>query len=259
MGCPSGRPTARCAARARTPGSARAARGSSRRPGHQSELRDPLRRLHPSQFSSSINLASDAVKGSNSVTLVSNPGIQSARSSSSTTTPTTTAGLLGPNTTAGSGSPAVRSSGSIAQPDDGGDRVNGTTITFATPFHITSRPCTRRSSRYAQPVLTGPESKTSISTRQGGDGHGNLPMSLCAYCWIKNVESTGRGHLGRSTAPIAASCGTRTSTRPRTRTGGAATWSASITAPPTLVENNIMWYGNKVIVMRVRGRQRRRL
>jgi len=115
----------------------------------------------------SINLASDAVKGSNSVTLVSNPGIQVGEIvliDHNTNNDRRSSGAEPRTGREVAPRRLVRSSGSIAQPDDGGERGQGTTITFATPFTSPSRPCTRRSSRAMRnPFSTGPESRTSIS------------------------------------------------------------------------------------------------
>ncbi len=215
----------------------------------------------PSQFSSSINLASDAVKGSNSVTLVSNPGIQVGEivliDHNTNNDPQV---FWGPNHDGpGGGSRRwfVRQDRSLNQMMEV-TAVNGTTITFATPFHITFQTLyAAQLSRYAQPVLhrTGVED-IYFYGGQGGDWHGNVPMSLCAYCWIKNIEAhwsvgTSVGLYGTYRSELRDSYIHET---PDPNPGGAGYMvGLNYGASDNLVENNIMWYGNKVIVMRGTG------
>jgi hypothetical protein len=90
----------------------------------------------------------------------------------------------------------------------------------------------------------------------GGDYHGNVSMNLCAYCWIKNIES--HWSVGTSVGLYSTfRCELRDSyihETPDPNPGGAGYLvGLNFGASDNLVENNIMWYGNKVIVMRATG------
>jgi hypothetical protein len=66
--------------------------------------------------------------------------------------------------------------------------VNGNTITFSIPFHITFKTEHRTQlSLYANPVLhrAGIE---DLYVYGGMGGHGNISVFPCAYCWVKNIE-----------------------------------------------------------------------
>jgi hypothetical protein len=90
----------------------------------------------------------------------------------------------------------------------------------------------------------------------GGDYHGNVAMSLCAYCWIRGIEShwstgTSVGLYGTFRSELRDSYIHET---PDPNPGGAGYMSGlNFGASDNLVENNIMWYGNKVVVMRASG------
>jgi hypothetical protein len=215
----------------------------------------------PSVFSASINLATDAVKGNNSVTLTSNPGIRVGEivliDHITNNDPQV---FWGPNHDGpGGGSRRwfIRQDRSLNQMMEV-TAVNGNTITFATPFHITFKTIyTAQLSRYAQPVLfrTGVED-IYFYGGMGGDWHGNVAMSLCAYCWIRNIEAhwsvgTNVGLYGTYRSELRDSYIHET---PDPNPGGAGYMvGLNYGASDNLVENNIMWYGNKVIVMRGTG------
>jgi hypothetical protein len=215
----------------------------------------------PAQFSSSTNLASDAVKGSNSLTLVSNPGIQVGEivlvDHNTDNDPQV---VWGPNHDApGGGSRRwfIRQDRSLNQMLEV-TAVSGTTITFATPFHITFKTLyAAQLSRYAQPVLrrTGVED-IYFYGGMGGDWHGNVAVSLCAYCWVKNIEAhwsvgTSVGLYGTYRSELRDSYIHET---PDPNPGGAGYMvGLNYGASDNLIENNIMWYGNKVVVMRGSG------
>jgi len=215
----------------------------------------------PSQFSSSTNLASDAVKGTNSLTLVSNPGIQVGEivlvDHNTDNDPQV---YWGPNhDPPGGGSRRwfIRQDRSLNQMMEV-TAVNGNTITFATPFHITFKTAfTAQLSRYAQPVVhrSGVED-IYFYGGMGGDGHGNVSVNLCAYCWVKNIEAhwsvgTNVGFYGTYRSELRDSYIHET---PDPNPGGAGYMvGLNYGASDNLVENNIMWYGNKVIVMRGTG------
>jgi hypothetical protein len=81
-------------------------------------------------------------------------------------------------------------------------------------------------------------------------------MSLCAYCWIRNIES--HWSTGTSVGLYATfRCELRDSyihETPDPNPGGAGYLvGLNSGAADNLIENNIMWYGNKVVVMRGSG------
>ena len=213
------------------------------------------------QFSSSTNLAADAVKGTNSLTLVSNPGIQVGEivlvDHVTNSDPQV---FWGPNhDPPGGGSRRwfIRQDRSLSQMLEV-TAVSGKTITFATPFHITFKTAyTAQLSRYSQPVLhrTGLED-VYVYGGQGGDGHGNVAMNLCAYCWIKNIEAhwsvgTSVGFYSTYRSELRDSYIHET---PDPNPGGAGYLTGlNQGASDNLIENNIMWYGNKTVVMRGTG------
>lgn len=90
----------------------------------------------------------------------------------------------------------------------------------------------------------------------GGDGQGNLPISLCVSCWVKNVESywsvgTGIGLYGTYRTEVRDSFMHET---PSPNPGGGGYVSGmNQWASDNLFENNIMWNGNKEVVCRTCG------
>jgi hypothetical protein len=215
----------------------------------------------PTQFSTSINLAADAVQGTNTLTLASNPGINVGEivliDQNTDNDPDVVWGpSFGP---AGDGSRRwfMRQDRSLNQMMEV-TAVNGNTITFATPFHITFQTAYQAQlSRYANPVMHGIGIENIFFFGgMGGDWHGNVSMNLCAYCWIKNVEAfwsvgTSVGLYGTYRSELRDSFIHET---PDPNPGGAGYLvGLNYGASDNLVENNIMWYGNKVDVMRATG------
>jgi hypothetical protein len=214
-------------------------------------------------FGNSYNLASDAVRGAYSVTLTSTPN------------PAINIGdivLIDENT---DNDPNVVYGPSFGPPGDGSRRwfsrqdrtlsqlvevsaVNGATLTFDTPltypFHTAYA---AQLTAYTAAFLHGAGVENLfVWGGMGGDGHGNIAISNCAYCWVKNVEaswsngsdigfySTFRNvlrdsfiHEGPNPNPG----------------GGGYLVSLNTGAAENLVENNILWYGNKEDVMRGTG------
>ena len=216
---------------------------------------------NPSQFSSSINLAADAIKGTNSLTLVSNPKLRVGEIVLiDQVTNSDSRVWWGPqHDPPGGGSRRwfIRQDRSLAQIMEV-TALRGNMVTFSTPFHITFKTeYAAQLSRYADPVLrrTGVED-LYIYGGMGGDGHGNVSISLCAYCWVKNVEAhwsvgTSVGFSGTFRSVLRDSYIHET---PDPNPGGAGylvglSWAAS----DNLIENNVMWSGNKTIVMRATG------
>lgn len=212
----------------------------------------------------SYNLAADAMQGGKSITLANTPN------------PAIRVGdivLLDENT---DNDPQVVYGPSFGPPGDGSRRwfsrqdrtlsqlvevsaINGTTITFTTPitypFHTA----------YAAQltVYTGGSFLHGAGIEDlfvwggmGGDGHGNIAIVNCAYCWVRNVESvwsTGSavGFYSTFRSVLRDSFIHET---PDANPGGAG-YLMTITngASENLIENNIFWYGNKVITMRGSG------
>jgi hypothetical protein len=213
------------------------------------------------EFLSSIDLAADAIKGTNSLTLVSSPRIAVGEIVLvDQVTDDDSRVWWGPqHNPAGGGSRRwfARQDRSLAQMMEVA-AVNGNTITFSTPFHITFKAeYAAQLSRYANPVLhrLGIED-LYLYGGMGGDGHGNVAVALCAYCWIKNIEAhwsvgTSVGFYGTFRSVLRDSYIHET---PDPNPGGAGylvglNWGAS----DNLIENNVMWSGNKNILMRATG------
>jgi len=86
--------------------------------------------------------------------------------------------------------------------------------------------------------------------------HGNIAVNQCAYCWIKNVEA-----MWSQGADIGLYATYRSELRdsyihetPTPDPGGSGyLLSLSNGSSDNLIENNIMWSGNKVDVMRATG------
>jgi len=215
----------------------------------------------PSLFASSTNLASDAVKGTNSLTLVSNPGLQVGGivliDQVTNNHPDVWWGPEHDGPGGGSRRWFCRQDRSLAQMMEV-TAINGNTITFSTPFHFTFKTAyTAQLSRYAEPVLyrSGVED-LYVYGGMGGDYNGNVSMNLSAYCWIKNIEShwsegTSVGLYGTFRSELRDSYIHET---PDPNPGGAGYLTGlNFGSSDNLIENNIMWYGNKVVVMRASG------
>jgi hypothetical protein len=213
------------------------------------------------EFSSSINLAADAIKGANSVTVVSTAKLAVGEIVLiDQVTDNDQRVWWGPqHNPSGGGSRRwfARQDRSLAQMMEV-TAVNGNTITFSTPFHITFKTeYGAQLSRYANPVLhrVGIED-LYVYGGMGGDGHGNVSVVLCAYCWVKNIEAhwsvgTSIGFYATFRSVLRDSYIHET---PDPNPGGAGylvglNWGAS----DNLIENDVMWYGNKNIVMRATG------
>jgi hypothetical protein len=145
--------------------------------------------------------------------------------------------------------------------------VSGTTVTFSTPFHITFKV-----SNTAQLVrLSGDNSGSGpvipairnagvedlfLSGGVGGDTGANVAMSYCAYCWIRNIEADQSN--GSSVALTGAFRSVLRDSYLHTTVdpnpgGGGYGMSVNWHAADNLIENNISWNFNKVMVMRASG------
>ncbi len=216
---------------------------------------------NPSEFSSSIELTADAIKGSNSLTLRRNPGIAVGEvvlvDQITDNDPRVWWGPQHDPPGGGSRRWFSRQDRSLAQMLEVA-AVNGNTITFSTPFHITFKAeYGAQLSRYANPILrrVGIED-LYVYGGMGGDGHGNVAVNLCAYCWVRNIEAnwsvgTSVGFYGTFRSVLRDSYVHET---PDPNPGGAGymvglNWGAS----DNLVENNVMWGGNKDFLARATG------
>jgi hypothetical protein len=216
---------------------------------------------NPSQFQSSTNLAADAIKGTNSLTLVSNPRIAVGEivliDQVTDNDPRVWWGPQHNPPGGGSRRWCARQDRSLTQMMEV-TAVSGNTVTFSTPFHITFKTAyAAQLSRYAELVIhrVGIED-LYVYGGMGGDGHGNVSVALCAYCWVKNIEAhwsigTSVGFYGTFRSVLRDSYIHET---PDPNPGGAGYlvglhWGAS----DNLIENNVMWNGNKNIVMRATG------
>jgi hypothetical protein len=216
---------------------------------------------NPSQFSYSVDLAADAIKGSNSVTLRSNPPIAVGDivlvDQVTDNDPRVWWGPQHEPPGGGSRRWFSRQDRSLAQMLEVAG-VKGNTVTFSTPFHITFKvEYGAQLSRYANPFVRrmGIED-LYVYGGMGGDGHGNISVSLCAYCWVRNIEAhwsvgTSVGFYGTFRSVLRDSYIHET---PDPNPGGAGymvglNWAAS----DNLVENNAIWGGNKDIVSRATG------
>ena len=215
-------------------------------------------------FGNSYNLASDAVRGGYSVTLTSTPspainvGDMVLVDENTTSDPNV---VWGPSfTAAGSGSYGwfSRQYRSLSQLMEV-SAVNGATITFDTPltypFHTA----------YAAQltVYTGGSFLHGAGVENlfvwggmGGDRHGNISISDCAYCWVKNVEATWSmgSDIGLYETFRNVVRDLFVHETPNPNPGGAG-YLTTITngGSENLIENNIFWYGNKVNTMRGSG------
>jgi hypothetical protein len=143
--------------------------------------------------------------------------------------------------------------------------IAGNTVTFTTPFHISFR--TSKSAHLtrirngsgnviSQCKLNGIEN-LKVQNGRGGDGGGNIRIfAPTQYSWLKNIESYNS--TGASVAFDGAfRCELRDSylhstTSPNPGGAGYGIVLDTYTAD-TLVENNISWDFNKVIIMRSSG------
>lgn len=217
-------------------------------------------------FGNSYNLASDAVQGGYSVTLATTPSPAIKVGDIVLVDEDTYHNGGDPNvvwgpsfTAAGSGSYGwfSRQYRSLSQLVEV-SAVNGTTITFDTPltypFH---KAYTAQLTTYAGSFLHGAGIENLfVWGGEGGDYHGNIAMINCAYCWVKNVEATWS---------VGTDIGLYSTFRnvlrdsfihetPQPNPGGGGYLSSlNYGASENLIENNIVWYGNKEIVARASG------
>ena len=213
----------------------------------------------PTQVTS-YNLASDAVQGNYSLTLTSNPGLsvgQLVKVDQNTDNDPDV--YWGPNHDGPGGTSRswfMRQDRSLAQIMKI-SAISGNTITFDTPFHHNYTTAgSAQLSVFQQPILysVGIEELQLFNGTAGGNG--NFAMGGCAYCWVKHIKS--RWSDGASVLLTNCfRCELRNSyihesANPNPGGGGYLIdlqWATS----NSLVENNISWAGNKVIVGQATG------
>ena len=143
------------------------------------------------------------------------------------------------------------------------ESITGNTVAFTTPFHIAFRTAfsaqlTRFSLEENGPVVPAVKfaGVEDLYVSGGSGGQGNIWLSGAAYSWIKNIESDLQDGAGVS---IGASfrCILRDSYIHSTQMpypgGGGYGLSVAWYSSDNLVENNIVWNMNKVMVMRASG------
>ncbi|HEY6807224.1 MAG TPA: hypothetical protein VI160_00440, partial [Gemmatimonadales bacterium] len=215
------------------------------------------------KFTQSVNLASDGVKGTNTVTLASNPGLKVGEIVEIDQLTDTSITEWNPTRSP----PGDVSRTWFTRPNRPVGQmmeiqsINGNVLTFTTPFHITFQTAfTAQLSRFSDvdngavvPVVkfAGIE---NLYVYGGGDG--NIRFSNAAYSWLKNVESDFQ--KGESIAIDGSfRCVIRDSyfhsTQDPNPGGGGYGISFSFYSSDNLVENNISWNMNKVMVMRASG------
>ncbi|GAA5161821.1 hypothetical protein GCM10025770_11670 [Viridibacterium curvum] len=152
--------------------------------------------------------------------------------------------------------------------------INGNQITFNTPLHIDFE--TALSAHICRFSTQDPDSKgwsapwasqvdatrytgiedLAVVNGGGGDGGGNIHFWACAYCWVKNVESSGS--IGHScNLENSFRCEVRDSYFHSTRDpnpGGAGYGiGLNVYSSDCLFENNIVWGFNKLTIGRASG------
>jgi len=216
------------------------------------------------KFTQSTNLASDAVKGSRTAVLASNPGLAAGEivEIDQITNPAITEW-------SSKSPPGDVSRTWFTRPDRPVgqvmevESVSGNTVTFTTPFHIDFQTAfSAQLSRFSN-VSNGPVVPVvkyggveDLYVYGGSGGQGNIWLENAAYSWIKNVESDFQD--GPSIAIDASfRCIVRDSYVHSTQTpspgGGGYGFSFSWYSADNLLENNISWNMNKVMVMRASG------
>jgi len=212
----------------------------------------------------STDLAGDALKGSRSVTLVRNPGL--ARGEivlvDQLTDPSIT--RWGAKSPPGSPSRAwftrpERPIGQVMEIES----VSGSTVSFTTPFHIDmKRTFAAQLSRFSNSE-SGPRVPSvryagleDLYVSGGSQGQGNVKLANAAYSWVKNIESDFQD--GDSVSIDGSfRCVVRDSYVHSTQTpqpgGGGYGISFAWYSADNLVENNVVWNMNKVMVMRASG------
>jgi len=213
-----------------------------------------------------VNLAADGPKGTDTVTVASNPGYQVGEivSIDQLTNPSLSVWnpLRSPpgNDSRGWFSEFDRPIGQVVEIK----AVSGTTLQFTTPLHIDFRTADgAHIVRFsADGAAVTPTTRSSgienlyVANGEGGDGGGNIHLFATAYSWVKNVESD-RSKGTSVNIDGSFRCELRDSYIHSTvnPSPGGEGYGIGVNqyAADNLIENNISWNFNKVIVMRASG------
>jgi hypothetical protein len=208
-------------------------------------------------FTQATNLASDAVKESYSLTLVSNPGVKVGElvSVSQLTDPNISHwSSRSPKGDASRGWFARfdRPVGQIMEVTS----VNGNVIGFSTPFHITFETAfDAELTRIGNGNPTKYAGVEDLYVEGGSNGQGNIWFHG-AYCWAKNVESAKSDgssiRFQGSFRCVLRDSYVHSSQYAYTGGGGYGIVFREY-ASDNLVENNIVWNFNKVMTMQPSG------
>jgi hypothetical protein len=210
----------------------------------------------------SVNLTANAVKGAMSVTVSNATGLAAGEVvliDALTDTAVTRWSTKSPPGDASRGwfSRMNRPVGQIMEIQS----VSGNTVTFTTPFHIEFKTSfTAQLSRFAEyvggPIRPAVRFAGLEDLKVYGGRDDNISFSLAAYSWVKNVES--EYSLGDSIGiDHSFRCVVRDSyfhhSPEHYPGGGAYGLSFASSSADNLIENNIFWNFNKVMVMRASG------
>ena len=216
------------------------------------------------KFTQATNLASTASKGSRSVNLANNPGLTVGEivlvdqltdssvtewSSKSPPGDASRTWFTRPN----------RPVGQVMEVQ----AVSGTTITFTTPFHIAfqtgfAAQLTRFGNVDNGPVIPSVKyaGVEDLYLSGGSGGQGNITLANAAYSWVRNIESDFQDGpsvgIDASFRSIVRDSYFHSTQQPFPGGGGYGI-SFSWYSADNLVENNIVWNMNKVMVMRASG------
>lgn len=141
--------------------------------------------------------------------------------------------------------------------------VSGDTVKFSTPLHMDFETKFKaRISRMGDANNVIAATKFSgvedlyVAYGEGGDGGGNITLYGAGYCWIKNVESEKSNgsniNMFASFRCVLRDSYIHTTLNPNPGGGGYGI-SINVYASDNLIENNISWDFNKVMVMRASG------
>jgi hypothetical protein len=213
----------------------------------------------------SVNLAANGTKGSNTITLASVPSPPLTAGEIVLIDQVTNTNITVWSSRSPPGDPSrgwfSRYDRPVAQIVEVAS-VNGAQVTLTTPLHIDFLTAyTAQLSRYGEGSLR-PATKWSgiedlyVEKGKGGDGGGNIHLFLCAYCWVKNIESNHSLGTGLNFDGCFRCEGRdsyiHTSDNPNPGGDGYLMGMNQATSD-SLFENNVAWNGNKVIVMRATG------
>lgn len=219
------------------------------------------------KYTQPVDLVADAAQGATAVTLRSDPGLLPGEivTIDQVTNPTLTqwSPTRSPpgNESRGWFGRYDRPIGQVLEVKS----VNGTSVTFTTPLHIgfttASKAQVVRFSADENGPMTPAVRYSGVEDLyvyggEGGDGGGNIHLFATAYSWVKNVESDGSSGASVSldgTFRCVLRDSYLHSTKDPNPGGGGYGIALNQYAADNLVENNISWNFNKVIVMRTTG------